>query len=416
MRPGDRNLRLAWLLVAIVVVGSLVGSELADRPPLTNTDRVHDLAGDFACPVCQGQSLGESDVPIARTIRSTIRTMVDRGRTDAEIRSMLVTRFGEDIDYTPSGDGLVGLVWVLPVLVGGTAMAGAAVSIRRWQGRSTGGSAAPGRPVVLIMVAVVAVLAGVLVARSAGDRLAGDTLSGDIRSSTRTLLADAGVASPDEAISLYSRVLEIQPSNVEALAYRGWSHWRAGDEAPGRSDLDEAVAMDPTYPDVRVFRASQRHADGDHAGAADDLVALDGLEAPPIVGDLLAASRLRQRIATGLAASGDLLVALELLDSGLDARPDAAHLLAERGWLLVASRSPELVDRGVENLDEALALDPLDPYGLAYRAVVLATVADRAADAAVDLARFAGLAVQPADLVDLLVVVGLLEPQPKDGS
>ena len=414
MRIGDRSLRLTWLLVVVVVVGSLVGSELAERPPLTNADRVHDLAGDFACPVCQGQSLGESDVPIARTIRTTIRTMVDRGRTDAEIRSMLVARFGENIDYTPRGDGLVGLVWVLPVLVGGTAMAGVVLSIRRWQGRSTGGSA-PGRPVVLGIVAVVVVLAGVLVARSAGERLAGDTLSGDIRSSTRTLLADAGVASPDEAISLYSRVLEIQPSNVEALAYRGWSRWRAGDEAHGRSDLDEAVAVDPTYPDVRVFRASQRHADGDHAGAAEDLVALDGLMAPPIVGDLLEASRLRQRIATGLAASGDLLVALELLDSGLGARPDAADLLAERGWLLVATRSPELVGRGLGNLDEALALDPLDPYGLAYRAVVLATVADRPGDAAVDLARFAGLTVQPADLVDLLVVVGLLEPQPEDG-
>lgn len=406
---------MTWLLVGVVVVSSLVGSEMVDRPPLTNADRVHDLAGDFACPVCQGQSLGESDVPIARTIRSTIRTMVDRGRTDAEIRSMLVTRFGEDIDYTPRGDGLVGLVWILPVLVGGTAMTGVVVSIRRWQGRSRGGSTTR-RPVVLGVVAVVVVLAGVLVARSAGDRLAGDTLSGDIRSSTRTLLADAGVSSPDEAISIYSRVLEIQPSNVEALAYRGWARWRAGADTEGRSDLDEAVAVDPMYPDVRVFRASQRHADGDHAGAAEDLVALDGMEAPPIVGDLLAASRLRERIATGLAASGDLLVALELLDSGLDARPDAAHLLAERGWLLVATRSPELVLRGMENLDEAIALDPLDPYGLAYRAVVLATVADRPDDAAVDLTRFTGLAGQPADLVDLLVVVGLLAPQPTSGS
>ena len=410
MRIGDRSLRLTWLLVVVVVVGSLVGSELAERLPLTNADRVHDLAGDFACPVGQGQSLGESDVPIARTIRTTIRTMVDRGRTDAEIRSMLVARFGENIDYTPRGDGLVGLVWVLPVLVGGTAMAGVVLSIRRWQGRSTGGSA-PGRPVVLGIVAVVVVLAGVLVARSAGVRLA-NASAVERHAVFAHLLADAGVASPDEAISLYSRVLEIQPSNVEALAYRGWSRWRAGDEAHGRSDLDEAVAVDPTYPDVRVFRASQRHADGDHAGAAEDLVALDGLMAPPIVGDLLEASRLRQRLATGLAASGDLLVALELLDSGLGARPDAADLLAERGWLLVATRSPELVGRGLVNLDEALALDPLDPYGLAYRAVVLATVADRPGDAAVDLARFAGLAGQPADLVDLLVVVGLLEPQP----
>ncbi|WP_300535955.1 ElyC/SanA/YdcF family protein, partial [uncultured Mameliella sp.] len=38
-----------------------------------------------------------------------------------------------------------------------------------------------------------------------------------------------------------------------------------------------------------------------------------------------------------------------------DGRP--AHLLAERGWLLVATRSPELVGRGLVNLDEALTLE-----------------------------------------------------------
>ena len=79
-----------------MVMGSLVVAEVADQAPRTNADRVHALADDFACPVCQGQSLGESDVPIARTIRSTIRTMVDEGRTDAEVRSMLVGRFGEE--------------------------------------------------------------------------------------------------------------------------------------------------------------------------------------------------------------------------------------------------------------------------------------------------------------------------------
>ena len=65
---------MVWLLVFTVALGSLVVSEVADRAPRTNADRVRALAGDFACPVCQGQSLGESDVPIARTIRSTIRT------------------------------------------------------------------------------------------------------------------------------------------------------------------------------------------------------------------------------------------------------------------------------------------------------------------------------------------------------
>ena len=398
--------RLTWLVVLAVVVGSLVAAEQVGRPPLTNADRVHALAGDFACPVCRGQSLGESDVPIARTIRSSIRTMVDDGRTDDEIRSVLVARFGEDIDYTPGGEGLTGLVWVLPVLAGGAAAVGLGLALVRWRGGRSGGR--PPRPLVVGGVLLVVVAAGLLVARTAGQRPTGGSLSGDIRSSTRTLLVEAGVADPEEAVVLYSQVLEVQPSNAEALAYRGWVRWRNGEGPSARSDLDEAVAVDPAYPDVRVFRASQRHADGDHIGAAADLVVLDGLAAPPIVGDLLAASRLRERIAVGLASNGDLLEALEVLDSGLSADPENGSLLAERGWLLVLTRAPELVQRGLGNLDEAVAVEPGDPHARAYRAVVLATVVGRPDDATADLAAFAAVDNPPVDLVDLLVGMGLL--------
>ena len=398
--------RLTWLVVLAVVVGSLVAAEQGGRPPLTNADRVHALAGDFACPVCRGQSLGESDVPIARTIRSSIRTMVDDGRTDDEIRSVLVARFGEDIDYTPGGEGLTGLVWVLPVLAGGAAAVGLGLALVRWRGGRSGGR--PPRPLVVGGVLLVVVVAGLLVARTAGQRTTGGSLSGDIRSSTRTLLVEAGVADPEEAVVLYSQVLEVQPSNAEALAYRGWVRWRNGEGPSARSDLDEAVAVDPAYPDVRVFRASQRHADGDHTGAAADLIALDGLAAPPIVGDLLAASRLRERIAVGLASDGDLLEALEVLDSGLSADPENSSLLAERGWLLVLTRAPELVQRGLSNLDEAVAVQPGDPHARAYRAVALATGGGRPGDAAADLAAFAAVDNPPADLVDRLVGMGLL--------
>ena len=423
--------RAIWLLVLVVAVGSLVVSEVADQAPRTNADRVHALAGDFACPVCQGQSLGESDVPIARTIRSTIRTMVDEGRTDAEVRTMLVDRFGEDIDYTPTGRGLTGLVWVLPVLAAAAALTGVSLAVARWTSgrpRTQAGSAAgsdgagtsgntSNRNLALVGVAVVAVLAGVLVARTAGDRTAGNTLTGDIRSSTRTLLAEAGVAAPAEADALYTQVLEIQPSNVEALAYRGWSRWRTGDRVAALVDMDDAVASDGAFADVRVFRASARHAEGDHAGAAVDLTVLDDLEAPPIVGDLLATSRLRQRIAGALASEGELLAALELLDSGLDAaeragagrQPERAALLAERGWLLASTRVPELVERGLAGLDEAVVVGPTDPYALAYRAVVGMSVPARTDQVAADVRAFAALEDPPADLTASLISLGLLD-------
>jgi cytochrome c-type biogenesis protein CcmH/NrfF len=410
MNGVPRSRRAVWALLLVVAVGTLVVAEVAERPLLTNADRAHHLAQEFACPVCAGQSVAESDVPIARTIRVSIASMVDGGATDDDIRTMLVARFGEDIDYTPSGSGLTGLVWVLPVLVAAAALAGVVLAMRRWQGNRGGeGGSAPVRPLVLAGVGIVALLAGVLVAQLSGSRGMGDTLSGDIRLSTRTLLIEAGVAPTDEAIALYTQVLELQPSSAEALAYRGWAHRRNGDAVAARADLEAAVESDPTYPDARVFRASQRLVDGDANGASQDLVALDQLAAPPIVGDLLAATRRRERVAAALIDGGGLLAALDLLDSGLAADPAAAGLLAERGWLLARTGEPELVEIGVTTLDEAVAADPLHPHALAYRAVVRSVLLGDSAGATADATEFASLPDQPPELTALLESEGLLE-------
>ena len=410
MSGVPRSRRAVWALLLVVAVTTLVVAEVAERPALTNADRAHHLAQEFACPVCAGQSVAESDVPIARTIRVSIASMVDGGADDNDIRTMLVARFGEDIDYTPSGSGLTGLVWVLPVLVASVALAGLALAMRRWKGSGEGGGGStPVRPLVLAGVGIVAVLAGVLVAQLSGSRGPGDTLSGDIRLSTRTLLIEAGVASTDEAIVLYTQVLELQPSHAEALAYRGWAPRRSGDAVAARADLEAAVESDPTYPDARVFRASQRLVDGDANGASQDLMALDGLDAPPIGGDLLTATRLRERVAELLVKGGTLLAALDLLDSGLGIDPTASGLLAERGWLLARTGEPELVDIGVVSLDEAVAADPLHPHALAYRAVVRSVFLGDSAGATADATEFASLPDQPEDLSVLLASEGLLD-------
>ena len=85
---------LIWVLFLAVAVLSLTFSIVSESPPLTNSERVSTLASDFACPVCDGQSLAESDVPVAKTIRATISTMVDGGSSDEDIRQFLVSKFG----------------------------------------------------------------------------------------------------------------------------------------------------------------------------------------------------------------------------------------------------------------------------------------------------------------------------------
>jgi len=124
---------LSWLALVAVSLSMLVFAAVDDGAPATNADKAYALATDFACPVCQGQSVAESDVPVARTIRREIRVWVDEGRTDAFIRAQLVANFGEDIDYTPAASGATSLVWILPVVAGAVAVGGLTVVFRRWR-------------------------------------------------------------------------------------------------------------------------------------------------------------------------------------------------------------------------------------------------------------------------------------------
>ena len=75
----------SWLAALVVAAAAFLYGAVAEGPPSTNADRVRDLAEDFACPVCAGQSVAESDVPVAREIRRQIAVWVDEGRSDAYV-------------------------------------------------------------------------------------------------------------------------------------------------------------------------------------------------------------------------------------------------------------------------------------------------------------------------------------------
>lgn len=124
---------LAWLTIAVIGVSTLVFAAVDQGAPTTNADRAYELAKDFACPVCQGQSIAESDVVVARNIRREIRVWVDEGRSDDFIRDQLVANFGEDIDYTPPSDGITALVWILPIVAGAVAGGGLVLAFRKWR-------------------------------------------------------------------------------------------------------------------------------------------------------------------------------------------------------------------------------------------------------------------------------------------
>jgi cytochrome c-type biogenesis protein CcmH len=137
-RPGLRT--LGWPLLAMVLGVALLIGVTGTRPPRTAEDRARALAESVACPVCDGQSVAESDSEAAKGIRNVITSRISEGATDAQIRDELAASYGEHILLTPGRTGVASLVWTLPVVALIAALAGLVLTFRRW--RRAGGARA----------------------------------------------------------------------------------------------------------------------------------------------------------------------------------------------------------------------------------------------------------------------------------
>lgn len=131
---------LAWAGVAAVTAAALaLGVRPAGNP--TPAARAQRIAAGLRCPVCQGQSVRDSDSPTARDLRADIRRRVDDGQTSAAIRQAYVDRYGEWILLRPRGGGFGALVWVVPA----AALAGGTVTLAGmfWRWRRANAAARP---------------------------------------------------------------------------------------------------------------------------------------------------------------------------------------------------------------------------------------------------------------------------------
>ena len=298
-------------------------------------------------------------------------------------------------------------------------------------------------------VIVLAGFAAFAMVEFSGARGANDTASGEIRLSSASLLNDAAnefrLGNVDRAIELYGDVLEESPTNVEAFTYRGWLQYQSGNVEAAMADFDDAVAFDPEYGDVRVFRAIVALDAEDFETASAELAAFDRSNPTAIAQSLVAERQVRERIgiarmsellgatpgdldlvdleAEGVAPSeaqlaGELFVQLEdptralrSFDSVLEVEPDNADALAWHGWtlaLLAESGEEELFVDAEEWLQRAVDADPTTADARVFRAFLFNRL-DRPEEARLELEQFDMLADPTADMVGLMAQFGLRE-------
>ena len=105
------------ILAAALVLALASPAAAASRPSLAK------LESEVMCPVCK-TTLDQSDSPAAARIKQLIVGWIRDGKSERQIKAILVANYGPSILASPPRKGLDLLVWLLP-LVG--AVAGAAV-------------------------------------------------------------------------------------------------------------------------------------------------------------------------------------------------------------------------------------------------------------------------------------------------
>ncbi len=119
-------IRACRAVAAVALLGAAPLAAQSAMPPAPYADRqledaaleaqARDLMHELRCLVCQGQSIADSDAPLAGDMRSQVRTRLLAGSSPDAIRAWLVDRYGKWVTYDPPLAADTALLFVAPLL------------------------------------------------------------------------------------------------------------------------------------------------------------------------------------------------------------------------------------------------------------------------------------------------------------
>ncbi|GIS28419.1 MAG: cytochrome c-type biogenesis protein CcmH [Chloroflexota bacterium] len=104
------KLNLFILVFSFILIGCI--SDVDE-----NNNRNYDLYSKIMCPVCDGQTIGESQASIANDMKNIVDAYISDGKTDDEILKYFEDRYGTEILSAPPNSGSNAIVWITPFIL-----------------------------------------------------------------------------------------------------------------------------------------------------------------------------------------------------------------------------------------------------------------------------------------------------------
>ena len=125
-------LPLTLLMLFLLSFGCVIANEaapLADDP--VTEQRLISISEEMRCLVCQNESLAGSRSDLANDLRREIRILIKEGKSDDQIRTFMVERYGDFVLYRPPVKPVTWLLWIGPFVILVLGIAGLLMYLRR---------------------------------------------------------------------------------------------------------------------------------------------------------------------------------------------------------------------------------------------------------------------------------------------
>lgn len=119
-RPGRLRRWPALLLLASLALATVPAAAIDPEGALADPEQQETyerITREVRCLVCQNQTIADSTAPLALDLRREIRTMIEAGRSEAEVKEFLLARYGDFVLYRPRFTLDTALLWLAPGLL-----------------------------------------------------------------------------------------------------------------------------------------------------------------------------------------------------------------------------------------------------------------------------------------------------------
>ena len=111
---SKKLLKIKILIILILTFLSFKNTAVSSS---FSEEQTVNITKNLRCLICQGQTIHESNSDFAESMKKYIKSELENGKTNDEVFSSLIEKYGQWIVYDPGISRNTLLLWALPLLL-----------------------------------------------------------------------------------------------------------------------------------------------------------------------------------------------------------------------------------------------------------------------------------------------------------